>query len=103
MSDQPWGVGADAPLNEGSEDTAVGPGQIAEDRAARHETARDATTAGPGPDQLAYDPDEDRREFAEQGGQPNLDAAPTVSGRRSNLSPGATDDSPGNVLGSGDS
>jgi hypothetical protein len=88
MSDQPWTVGPDAPLNEGDKETAVGPGNIADRRAAEHETAQDATRTGDEPDRLAYDPDEDRRAAAEQGGQPNLDAAPTVSGRPTAFSPG---------------
>lgn len=89
MSDQPWGVGG-----EGSEETAVGPGSVGERKAADHPTAQDATRTGGDPDDLAYNPDESRRDAAEQGGQPNLDADPPVAGRPSHISPGTTDDEP---------
>jgi general stress protein YciG len=99
MSDQPWGVGEDAPLNEGSEDTAVGTGNIADRRAAEDETAQDATRTGGGNDEPPYDPDEEHRQQAGvQGGQPNLTPDPAVSGRRSYFGQGSTDDSPGNAV-----
>ena len=99
MSDQPWGVGENAPLNEGSEETAVGPGSVGERKAAEDETARDGTRTGGGADELAYDPDEEHQPQAgEQGGQPNLTPDPAVSGRRSNFGQGSTDDSPGNAV-----
>jgi hypothetical protein len=71
MSDQPWGVDANNPLNEGSEPTAV-----------------------------PYDPDQEHEpEAGEQGGQPNLSPDPAVSGRPSRFGQGSTDDSPGTPSG----
>jgi hypothetical protein len=105
MTDEPWGVGADAPLNEGSENTAVGPGRVGEQRAAEHPTSQghpasgedgDQDGGGDGAGELPWGADEDRYgETAEQGGQPNLSPDPAVAGRPTRLSPGATDDSPG--------
>jgi hypothetical protein len=100
MTDQPWGVDADNPLDEGSEPTAVPDGSIAEQRAAEDPTARDGTDVRTKDKPLAYDPDEEHRPQAgEQGGQPNLTPDPAVSGRRSNLGQGSTDDSPGTPSG----
>ncbi|WP_250000867.1 hypothetical protein [Actinoplanes sp. M2I2] len=94
MSEQPWGVGADSPMNEGSEPTAVGDGSIGERRAA--EGAGSSKTDKP----LAYDPDEEHQPQAgEQGGQPNLSPDPAVAGRPSRFGQGSTDDSPGTPSG----
>ncbi len=101
MTDQPWGVGQDAPLNEGSEDTAVGPGNLADQRAAEDETAQDGTRTGGGKDddELAYSPEQEHEPQAGvQGGQPNLTPDPAVSGRPSRFGQGSTDDSPGNAV-----
>jgi hypothetical protein len=95
MTDQPWGVDANNPLDEGSEPTAVGDGNLAEQRAAEDPTASDGTDVR-GKEEPAYDPDEEHAPQAgEQGGQPNLSPDPAVAGRRSNLGQGSTDDSPG--------
>src|SRR3954451_23194776 len=100
MSEQPWGVDANNPLNEGSEPTAVGDGSIGEQRAGQDPTARDGTDVRPPDKPLAYDPDEEHEPQAgEQGGQPNLSPDPAVAGRRSNLGQGSTDDSPGTPSG----
>jgi hypothetical protein len=100
MTDGPWGVGDDAPLNEGSEDTAVPAGSVGEQKAAEHPTAQDGTDVRSDDKPLSYVPDEEHRPQAgEQGGQPNLSPEPPVAGRRSNFSPGATDDSPGTPSG----
>jgi hypothetical protein len=100
MTDAPWGVGDDSPLNEGSEATAVPSGTVGEQRAAEHPTARDGTDLRGRDKPLAYDPDEEHQPQAgEQGGQPNLSPDPPVAGRRSHFSPGATDDSPGSPSG----
>jgi hypothetical protein len=96
MTDQPWGVDANNPLDEGSEPTAVPASNLAEQRASEDPTAQDGTDVRPPDRPLAYDPDEEHRPQAgEQGGQPNLTPDPAVSGRRSNLGQGSTDDSPG--------
>ena len=100
MSDQPWGVGADNPMNEGSEPTAAGAGDIAERKAAEDPTAQDGTDVRTKDKPLAYDPDEEHRPQAgEQGGRPNLSPDPAVAGRRSNVGQGSTDDSPGTPSG----
>jgi hypothetical protein len=100
MTDQAWGVSEDSPMNEGSENSAVDPGSIGEQKAAEHPTAQDGTDIRPNDKPLAYDPDEEHRPQAGvQGGQPNLTPDPAVAGRRSNFSPGSTDDSPGTVTG----
>ncbi len=56
MTDQPWGVDANNPLNEGSEPTAVPEGNIAEQRAAEDPTAQDGTDVRTRDKPLAYDP-----------------------------------------------
>ncbi|MEV4639903.1 hypothetical protein AB0J80_21405 [Actinoplanes sp. NPDC049548] len=100
MSEQPWGIDADNPLDEGSEPTAVGDGSIAEQRAAQDPTAQDGTDVRPPDRPIAYDPDEEHQPQAgEQGGQPNLSPDPAVAGRRSSLGQGSTDDSPGTPSG----
>jgi hypothetical protein len=100
MSEQPWGVGGNNPLNEGSEPTAVGPGDIGERKAAQDPTAQDGTDVRTKDKPLAYDPDEEHEPQAgEQGGQPNLSPDPAVAGRRSNFGQGSTDDSPGTPSG----
>jgi hypothetical protein len=100
MSDQPWGISEDNPQNEGSDTTAVGPGNLAEQRAAEDPTAQDGTDVRTKDEPLAYDPDEEHRPQAGvQGGQPNLSPDPAVAGRRSNLGQGSTDDSPGTPSG----
>lgn len=99
MTDQAWGVDENNPQNEGSDTTAVGPGSIAERKAAEHPTAQDGTDTRPTDKPLAYDPDaEHSPQAGVQGGRPNLSPDPATAGRPSNFSPGATDDSPGNAL-----
>jgi hypothetical protein len=96
MTEQAWGVDENSPMNEGSDDTAVHGGSVAERKAAEHPTAQDGTDLRPSDTPPAYDSDEEHQPQAGvQGGQPNLTPDPAVSGRRSNFSPGATDDSPG--------
>ena len=99
MTDQPWGVDGNNPLDEGSEPTAVGESNLADQRAAEDPTARGEDVRGKdGP--LAYNPDEEHEPQAgEQGGQPNLSPDPAVAGRRSNFGQGSTDDSPGTPSG----
>jgi hypothetical protein len=100
MSDQPWGVDADNPVNEGSEPTAVGGGSIGEQRAGDDPTAQDGTDIRTKDREPAYNPDEEHQPQAgEQGGQPNLSPDPAVAGRRSNLGQGSTDDGPGTPSG----
>jgi hypothetical protein len=100
MTDQPWGVDANNPLDEGSEPAAVGDSTIAEQRAAQDPSARDGTDVRGKDGPLAYNPDEEHQPQAgEQGGQPNLSPDPAVAGRRSNLGQGSTDDSPGTPSG----
>jgi hypothetical protein len=100
MTDQPWGVDANNPLNEGSEPTAVPGGNIGEQRAGDDPTADDRTDVRTKDKPLAYDPDEEHEPQAgEQGGQPNLSPDPAVAGRRSNFGQGSTDDSPGTPSG----
>jgi hypothetical protein len=100
MTDQAWGVDENSPLNEGSEPTAVGVGSIGEQRAGDDPTAQDGTDVRTKDKPLSYDPDEEHEPQAgQQGGQPNLSPDPAVAGRRSNFSPGATDDSPGTPSG----
>jgi hypothetical protein len=73
MTEQPWGVDANNPLDEGSEPTAVPGGSIGEQRAGDDPTARDGTDVRPPGKPLAYDPDEEHQPLAgEQGGQPNF-------------------------------
>jgi hypothetical protein len=96
MTDQAWGIDENSAMNEGSEDTAVHGGSVAEQKAAEHPTAEDGTDLRPNDKPLAYDPDEEHsKQAGVQGGQPNLSPDPAVSGRPSNFSPGSTDDSPG--------
>jgi hypothetical protein len=100
MTDQPWGVDANNPLDEGSEPAAVGDSTIAEQRAAQDPSAQDGTDVRGKDGPLAYNPDEEHQPQAgEQGGQPNLSPDPAVAGRRSNLGQGSTDDSPGTPSG----
>jgi len=100
MSEQPWGVSEDNPLNEGSENTAVGGGDIADRRAAADPTAQDGTDIRPNDRLPAYDPDEEHAPIAgEQGGQPNLSPDPAASGRPSRFGQGSTDESPGTPSG----
>ena len=99
MSEQPWGVDANNPLDEGSEPTAEGTANLGEQRAGQDETAQDATRVR-GNDEPAYDPESEHEPQAgEQGGQPNLSPDPAVAGRRSNFGQGSTDDSPGTPSG----
>ncbi|GIF14967.1 hypothetical protein [Actinoplanes teichomyceticus] len=99
MSEQPWGVDAGDPLDEGSEPTAEGTADLGERRAGADPTAWDASRAQ-GKEELAYDPEAEHAPRAgEQGGQPNLSPDPAVAGRRSNLGQGSTDDSPGTPSG----
>ncbi len=100
MSDQPWGVDANNPMNEGSEPTAEGVPNIGEQKAGEDPTAQDGTDVRTKDKPLAYDPDEEHSPQAgEQGGQPNLSPDPAVAGRRTNLGQGSTDDSPGTPSG----
>lgn len=100
MSDQPWGVGADNPMDEGSEPTAVGAGNLADERAAEDPTAQDGTDVRTKDKPLAYNPDEEHEpRTGEQGGQPNLTPDPAVAGKRSRFGQGSTDDSPGTPSG----
>ena len=100
MSDQPWGVDANNPMNEGSEPTAEGVPNIGEQKAGQDPTAQDGTDVRTKDKPLAYDPDEEHAPQAgEQGGQPNLSPDPAVAGRRSNFGQGSTDDSPGTPSG----
>jgi hypothetical protein len=100
MSEQPWGVDANNPLDEGSEPTAVGDGNIGEQRAGEDPTAWDGTDVRTKDGPLAYDPEgEHEPQAGEQGGQPNLSPDPGVAGRRSNFGQGSTDDSPGTPSG----
>jgi hypothetical protein len=100
MTDQPWGVDANNPLDEGSEPAAVGDSNLADQRAAEDPTARDGTDIRGKDGPLAYNPDEEHEPQAgEQGGQPNLSPDPAVAGRRSNFGQGSTDDSPGTPSG----
>jgi hypothetical protein len=95
MTEQPWGVDANNPLDQGVE-PAVPAGSVGEQRAAEDRTARDGTDVRPPERPLAYDPDQEHEPQAgEQGGQPNLSPDPAVAGRRSNFGQGSTDDSPG--------
>ena len=99
MTDTPWGSSGDSPMNEGSENTAVGPGSVGEQRAGEDETAQ-GRRENDGSDKQPWGEDEERYgETAEQGGQPNLSPDPPVAGRPTRLSPGAGDDSPGTPLG----
>ncbi|GIM89972.1 hypothetical protein Ato02nite_017650 [Paractinoplanes toevensis] len=43
MSDQPWGVDANNPLDEGGEPTAVADGNLADQKAGADPTAQDGT------------------------------------------------------------
>lgn len=96
MSEQPWGVDANNPLDEGSEPTAVPDSDIAERRAAEHPTAGAGNDLGDTDHPLSYDPDQEHQPQAgEQGGQPNLSPDPAVAGRPSRFGQGSTDDSPG--------
>jgi len=97
MADEPWGVGSDSPMNEGSDDTAVPAGRLGERRAGEA-TAEDARGGGGRGDELEWGAAEEAQPgAADLGvGQPNLDPDPAVSGRPPRFSPGATDDSPGN-------
>jgi hypothetical protein len=100
MTEQPWGVDANNPLDEGGEPTTVPGGSIGEQRAGDDPTAQDGTDVRPPGKPLAYDPDqEDQPQAGEQGGQPNLSPDPAVAGRRSNFGQGSTDDSPGTPSG----
>jgi hypothetical protein len=100
MTDQPWGVDENNPLNEGSEPTAVPGGNLGEQRAGEDPTAQDGTDVRTKDKPLAYDLDQEHEPQAgEQGGQPNLSPDPAVAGRRSNLGQGSTDDSPGTPSG----
>ena len=100
MSDQPWGVDANNPLNEGSEPTAVPDGSIGEQKAGEDPTARDGTDVRTKDGALAYDPEQEHAPAAgEQGGQPNLTPDPAVSGRPGRFGQGSTDDSPGTPSG----
>jgi hypothetical protein len=100
MSDQPWGAHANDPLDEGSEPTAAGTGDLADRKAAQDPTAQDGTDVRTKDTPPAYDPDhEDEPHAGEQGGQPNLSPDPAVAGRRSNFGQGSTDDSPGTPSG----
>ena len=56
MSDQPWGVDANNPLDEGSEPTAVPDANIAEQKAGDDPTAQDGTDVRTEDGPLAYDP-----------------------------------------------
>ena len=100
MSDTSFRPEDNLPDVDGSQSSAVGPGNLGEQRAGKDPTAQDGTDIRPTDKPLAYDPDEEHRPQAgEQGGQPNLSPDPAVAGRRSNFSPGSTDDSPGTVTG----
>jgi hypothetical protein len=100
MSEQPWGVDADNPLDEGSEPTAVPGGSLGEQRAGEDPTARDGTDVRAKDGPLAYDPDQEHEpETGVQGGQPNLSPDPAVAGKRSRFGQGSTDDSPGTPSG----
>src|SRR4051794_10052280 len=100
MTDQPWGVDADNPLDEGSEPTAVGDGNLGDQRAGDDPAVRDGGEVRGKDGPLAYDPDQEHSPQAgEQGGQPNLTPDPAVAGRRSNFGQGSTDDSPGTPSG----
>jgi hypothetical protein len=105
MTDEPWGASGDSPMNEGSEDTAVGPGRVGEQRAGEDETAQgrraDETAHGRRADETAHGRHADETaqgrenkgsdkqpwgkdeqpsgETAEQGGQPNF--SPDQAGR----------------------
>jgi hypothetical protein len=76
MSDQPWGVGEDSPMNEGSDDTAVPPGRLGERRAGG-DTGPDAGD-GAEDDKLEWGAAAaEQPGAADLGvGQPNLDADP---------------------------
>jgi hypothetical protein len=90
-----WGVGDEAPLNEGSDDVAVGEERIGE-RKAGEATGQDATGGGSDGDELPWGEDESAHPGpAHWGDQPNLEPDPPVAGRPTRLSPGSTDDSPG--------
>jgi len=96
MSEQPWGVDENNPLDEGSEPTAAGCGHLAEQRAAEDPTAQDGTDVRTKDTPPAYDSEQEHEPQAgEQGGQPNLSPDPAVSGRPSRFGQGSTDDSPG--------
>ena len=100
MSEQPWGVDANNPLNEGSEPTAVGDGNIADQRAAEDPTAQDGTDIRRKDTPPAYDPEQEHEPQAgEQGGQPKLSPDPAVAGRPSRFGQGSTDESPGTPSG----
>jgi hypothetical protein len=100
MTDEPFGVDDNNPLDEGSEPTAVGDSNLADQRAAADPTAQGSTDTRGKDGPLAYNPDEEHEPQAgEQGGQPNLSPDPAVAGRRSHLGQGSTDDSPGTPSG----
>jgi hypothetical protein len=99
MTDGAWGSSGNSPMNEGSENTAVGPGSVGEQRAGEDETSQ-GRRENKGSAKQPWGKDEERHgETAEQGGQPNLSPDPPVAGRPTQLSPGASDDSPGTPLG----
>jgi hypothetical protein len=100
MSEQPWGVGADNPLGEGSEQTAVPEGNRGEQRSGEDPAVRDGGDVQAPDKPLAYDPEQEHQPQAgEQGGQPNLSPDPAVAGRPSVFGQGSTDDSPGTPSG----
>ncbi|HET6529395.1 MAG TPA: hypothetical protein VFH03_02075 [Actinoplanes sp.] len=100
MSEQPWGVDANNPMDEGSEPTAVRTANIGEQKAGEDPTAQDGTDVRTKDKPLAYDPDEEHEPQAgEQGGQVNMSPDPAVAGRPSRFGQGSTDDSPGTPSG----
>ena len=104
MAEQPWGVDANNPMDEGSEPTAVGTGSVGEQKAGEDPAVRDGGEVR-GPDKpLAYDPDQEHQpQTGEQGGQVNLSPDPAVGGKPSRFGQGSTDDSPGTPSGLGNS
>jgi hypothetical protein len=90
MSDQPWGAGDNSPMGEGTENSAVGPGSVGEQRAGEDETAQ-GRRENDGSGKQPWGRDEDNYGgAAEQGGQPNLSPDPPVAGRPSRQPPGTT-------------
>ena len=91
MSDTPWGVGNESPMNEGAEETAVGPGHVGEQRAAEDETAQGRRESDDRP-KLNWGDDEvsSGEALDDASTPPNLDGDPPVSGRRSTQPPGET-------------
>jgi len=97
MTDEPWGAGSDSPIDEGSENTAVGPGSAGDQRTGENDSAP-GRRENKGSDKQPWGKDEERYgETAEQGGQPNLGVDPATSDRPGRRPPDAANE--GTALG----